>query len=166
MKNIVLEDCRSGNFKTGLLDLIADLPENITMLEIGCFKGESASLFMESGKISKLYAVDVWRGSKFKKAEKEFDKRLAGKNVQKFRMSITDAFLELPMVDFVYIDGEHSYSQVMVDIAYARRKIKKGDIISGHDYSTLYKEKVVKAVNESLGIPDKIYKDTSWLKYL
>jgi len=166
MKDNFLENCRDGDFKIGLLDLIDDLPFNITMLEIGCFKGESTSLFMDSGKIFKLYAVDVWRGSKFQRAEKEFDKRLAGKNIQKFRMNIIDVFSKLPMVDFVYIDGNHSYEHVKTDITYALRKIKKGGIISGHDYSTAYKGKVVKAVDELLGIPDKIYKDTSWLKYL
>jgi hypothetical protein len=39
--------------------LIADLPEGITMIEVGCFRGDSAKLFLESGKVKKLYAVDT-----------------------------------------------------------------------------------------------------------
>lgn len=161
-----LEDCRNGVLRDGLLDLIFDLPKNITMIEIGCFKGESSSLFMGSGKIKKLYAVDTWRGIKFQKAEREFTVRLKGKNVFKFRMTMSEALPSLPMVDFVYVDGDHSYESVKLDIKNALTRIKPGGIIAGHDYSPSYETKVVKAVNEILGTPDKVYRDTSWLKYL
>ena len=38
-------------------------------------------------------------------------------------------------LDFVYIDGNHQYEYVVEDIAQWSKKVKKGGIVSGHDYS-------------------------------
>jgi hypothetical protein len=37
-------------------------------------------------------------------------------------------------LDFIYIDGSHQYSHVKFDIKEARKVVKKGGVISGHDY--------------------------------
>ena len=37
-------------------------------------------------------------------------------------------------LDFVFIDGNHSYSYVMQDIIEWTRKVKPGGIVAGHDY--------------------------------
>lgn len=37
-------------------------------------------------------------------------------------------------LDFVYIDGSHKYGHVAMDLMEWAQKIKKGGIISGHDY--------------------------------
>ena len=37
-------------------------------------------------------------------------------------------------LDFVYIDGDHSYDSVMLDIILWSKMIRKGGVISGHDY--------------------------------
>ena len=44
-------------------------------------------------------------------------------------------FFEDNSLDFVYIDGEHSYEAVSDDIACWWSKIKSGGIMSGHDYN-------------------------------
>ena len=38
-------------------------------------------------------------------------------------------------LDFVYIDANHQYECAVEDIAYWSKKVKKGGIVSGHDYS-------------------------------
>jgi len=50
-------------------------------------------------------------------------------------------------VDFVYIDGNHSYASVKKDIELYYPLIKDNGLIGGHDY-TPYTETVMKAVNE------------------
>jgi hypothetical protein len=54
--------------------------------------------------------------------------------------------------DFVYIDGDHSYEGVKRDVADWYPKVKKGGILSGHDYGNPGNKKltfkVAKAVNE------------------
>jgi hypothetical protein len=52
-------------------------------------------------------------------------------------------------IDFLYIDGDHSYEAVKNDIILYLPKIKKGGIISGDDYRSY--ESVKKAVDELLG---------------
>jgi hypothetical protein len=53
-------------------------------------------------------------------------------------------------LDFVFIDGSHKYEDVVKDIKAWMPKLKKGGILSGHDYSSAWPE-VVKAVNDVLG---------------
>ena len=54
-------------------------------------------------------------------------------------------------LDMVFIDGSHDYDSVMEDIECWEPKIRKGGIISGHDYNSSYVG-VKKAV-------DSVYKD-------
>ena len=37
-------------------------------------------------------------------------------------------------LDFIYIDGNHACEYVLKDIEVARKIVKKGGVISGHDY--------------------------------
>jgi hypothetical protein len=66
----------------------------------------------------------------------------------------------LDKYDVLYIDGAHDYENVKLDIELWKDKAKY--FICGHDYCDKFPG-VVKAVNEILGEPDKIFKDTSWL---
>lgn len=50
------------------------------------------------------------------------------------------------LLDFVYIDGNHSYESALEDIKFAKKLVRHG-IIGGHDYSTDFPG-VIKAVNE------------------
>ena len=47
-----------------------------------------------------------------------------------------DALANIPdrSLDFIYIDGNHSYGYVAMDLMKWVRKIKKGGILAGHDY--------------------------------
>lgn len=51
-------------------------------------------------------------------------------------------------LDFVYIDAEHTYDAVKLDIPAWWKKVRKGGIIAGHDYSTTNWPGVVQAVDE------------------
>lgn len=50
-------------------------------------------------------------------------------------------------VDFVYIDGDHSYESVKKDITLCYPLIKNNGLVGGHDY-TPYTQTVMRAVNE------------------
>lgn len=39
-------------------------------------------------------------------------------------------------LDFVYIDGNHKYGNVAMDLMLWTRKVRKGGVIAGHDYYT------------------------------
>jgi len=160
----------------GIRDLCHFLPPNAIVVEIGCYAGESTSLFMASGKIDLLYAIDPWdadyySGQQLLSAEAEFDRVLEpyGTKVIKLKKRSDSALIELIMndrlADMVYIDGDHSYKQVKVDIALAMSVVKPGGIIAGHDYGMKGCDGVRQAVNEMLQFPDVRFADTSWLKF-
>jgi hypothetical protein len=52
-------------------------------------------------------------------------------------------------LDAVFIDADHKYESVVADILSWMPKVKKGGILSGHDYIDCHNG-VIKAVNEKL----------------
>lgn len=117
-------------------------------VEVGTFKGEFAKQILSTWE-GILYMVDPWRELTKGYIDisnhinhptsyletinnlKGFEDRgfmLRGKSSQ-----IVDLF-EDESLDFVYIDGNHEYSYVKEDIDLWYPKIKKGGLISGHDY--------------------------------
>ena len=157
----------------GLYDLVNYLPNNIEMLEVGSYAGESAKIFLDSGKIKCLYAVDIWSdnlgvfekiqsGHNFNLVEKSFDDNTKNFNVKKFKMDLDSAMDKIPVVDFAYIDANHDYDFVKSDILNCLKLLKKDGIIAGHDY---VKESpgVIKSVNEIFGKPENVFSDGSWL---
>ena len=163
---------RNSSNTDGLLELIKELEPSTIMAEIGCYTGESSLMFIQSGKVRMLYCIDPFTSnydttdtvseSDFKEVEKLFDINTHNLPVTKMKMCFTDAFNELPELDFIYIDGDHRYEAVKNDIKLAFKKVKKGGIIAGHDYCNEC-EGVIRAVNEFFGKPNKIYSDSSWM---
>ena len=106
---------------------------------------------------------------------------LSYRNYGKIKMKseeVVDLFKD-DFIDMIYIDGDHRYDYVINDIKLWLPKIKKGGIIAGHDYYTEdyikksywtnkwdmnFMKDVKKAVIDIIGIPDKLFVDSSWLK--
>jgi hypothetical protein len=157
----------------GLLDLINYIPNNLIMAEVGCYTGESTKLFLESNKIAKLYAIDIWNDEignfvkmnpnhDFLTVERIFDENMSKFNIKKLKMNLQKALEFLPPLDFIYIDANHDYEFVKDDIINALKKIKTNGIVSGHDYNN-ETPGVIRAVNECFGKPDLVFSDSSWL---
>ena len=53
--------------------------------------------------------------------------------IRKFSMDAVKDFADNSL-DFVYIDGNHSFEYVVEDIAQWSKKVRPGGIIAGHDY--------------------------------
>ena len=140
------------------------MSDGSVFVEVGCWKGKSISYMgveiVNSGKQIKCYAVDTWRGSEEHQAEDViindtlFDLFL--KNTESLSHVITPVrkpsieaakdFVD-GSIDIVYIDANHTYEEVKKDIQAWLPKIKKGGIISGHDYGGW--DGVTRAVNEA-----------------
>jgi len=143
---------------------------NVRVLEIGSWEGVGstlpiARLCKEHGGL--LYCCDAWCGSPqdldyvpgFKNIFASFWKNM-GKN--KLRDVVVPFYginrKVLPVIadktfDAIYIDGDHHYDGVKFDIEQARRLIKPGGLIAGHDYEE-NRGGVVQAVNEAFGKPN------------
>ena len=88
-------------------------------------------------------------------------------NIKHIRMTSDDAIESLVgmSVDFIYIDGLHTYEQIKKDITNYLPLLKTNCLIGGHDYHVNWSG-VVKGVNELLGEPDAKFSDTSWIKLI
>lgn len=132
----------------GLLRLFKEL-EFKTGAEIGVSKGRYARALCERIPSLKLYCIDPWEAyddyiehhdeagqivlNKLFEVAKE---RLAPYNhefVKKYSMDAVKDFKD-ESLDFVFIDGNHSFQYVINDIAEWSKKVRTGGIIAGHDY--------------------------------
>lgn len=165
--------CRPEILCIGLMDLIKEFPKDAVVAEIGSYAGESAEIFLDSGKVKKIYCIDPWRNgyndsdllsynTPMDEIESIFDERLKRfNNVQKMKMTGDEAaklFLN-EYFDAVYIDANHTYEACKNDILTYFSKIKINGILAGHDYYGNVKN----AVDDIFGHPDKNFLDTSWM---
>lgn len=164
----------------GLVDMIEYMnksgrfnPE--TMIEIGSYVGESTTIFANHFK--KVISIDpfindydvndlVCEHADFDIVYRQFLSNMSKfNNIQHIRKLSSEAVssFALESVDFVYIDGCHTYDQVKEDIINYLPVVKKGGFIGGHDYTGNWPQ-VVKAVNDILVKVDSTFVDGSWVK--
>jgi len=112
--------------------------------EIGVYKGDYSRLFCQNG--LKMYAIDSWLAypeyywlkANQEQMEKEYERakaKLAPYDctiIRKTSMEAVKDFKET--LDFVYIDGNHDFKHATEDIWEWSRKVRKGGVVSGHDY--------------------------------
>lgn len=114
--------------------------------EVGVYKAEFTEKFCKLG--MKMYAIDPWHSyngagriakdntrheflySHAKRTLKPYN------NCSIIRRASMDAVRDFRdgSLDFVYIDGDHSFKHVAEDIYEWTWKVKKGGIVAGHDY--------------------------------
>jgi len=156
----------------GLREFIKYVKDNYdikTVVEIGCWTGISSVEFAKN--FDTVYCIDPWSPTDginteydMLEVERMFNHRIGTyENVYKMRHTsrrASELLMDLK-ADMVYIDGCHEYDAVREDIALWEPKITK--LVTGHDYWPKRFDGVIKAVDEILGKPEKIFPDTSWL---
>ena len=134
--------------------------------EIGVDRGLFSEQLCQTNPDLKLYCIDPWKTYKNydeKQTEEDFNhryietaQRLAPYNCDIIKKSSTGALKTFipDFLDFVYIDSNHSFDYVLEDLNGWSKVVKKGGIVSGHDYrssiSSHGKWSVTKAVNQFL----------------
>lgn len=97
-----------------------------------------------------LLCIDPWplrlRG---KSRHRSTVARLAHLNATIIRKYSMDALEDVAddSLDFVYIDGNHTFDYVMMDIICWTKKVKFGGVVAGHDYYRFRRGGVVPAVD-------------------
>jgi hypothetical protein len=113
--------------------------------EVGVFDGENARTIFRVMPGVHLIMVDPWDnyslgsrdyGDIIHRAEERARRRVRKHNATIHKMLSEEAARLVPdnSLDFVYIDGDHSYDHSMLDTILWFRKVKKGGVVSGHDY--------------------------------
>ena len=173
------------NMEKQYLYLLENTPENGTFVELGTWKGKSTTFLVtemvnRNRKIN-FHAIDLFENDPNISDEKEIN--AYGKKfsiLDEYRNNtahlsayyntiVSDSSLaanqfEDQSVDTIFIDAGHTYNAVKSDILSWLPKIKKGGIISGHDYRESWKNDVIKAVNETLGKPDFVENSCWFIK--
>ena len=149
---------------------------DLRMIEIGSFMGESSSLFASSGMFKEIHCIEPFSGNtdafdtlpidNWKDVKEEFDMNTrVFENIilhQDFSYNVDNKF-EDKSFDFVYMDGAHDYKSVERDIQLYLPKLKPLRLFGGHDYSEEFPS-LAEVVNKLFGKPDKHFLDASWIK--
>lgn len=136
--------------------------------ELGVFKGATFLHLLRRCPDLTLIGVDIWTP----KPEKELERAAGGRSYKDhdlagFERSVRDQAAQFGdraiilkadtraaaeeiqdgVLDFVFIDADHTASGVEGDILAWRRKIRRGGVLSGHDYNERDFPGVVSVVN-------------------
>ena len=176
-------------------------PTEAKMVEIGSYFGESTMLFASTGIFKEIHCIDPFKGEEEMNDSYGYDWDLVKKEFktntryfdnitlhEDYSYNVIDEFKD-NSIDFLYIDGNHSYEDTKKDIELYLPKIKQSTadyyltmstkdgntsgvkesqfsgVIGGHDYHEAHSG-VIKAVDELLGKPDEVFRDNSWVKKL
>jgi len=121
--------------------------------EIGCLKGEF-SKFLSTQYKGIVLSIDSFVGEanipNDPLTEDECRKNLLDTNCQLIKGDSIEVASRIPdeSLDWVYIDADHSYKSVKADLEAWFPKVRKGGIISGHDYVNYNDFGVIEAVDE------------------
>ena len=128
------------------------------VLEIGCYEGKGTRLINTFFKPSVQVCCDPWDsayedvGFHFKNQYEHFKHNTNDLSIIEMRMTSDEFFKgqDCLMFDFVYIDGDHSYEQVVKDLNNSLSILKLGGLCIVDDYSwdPASTNPVRKAVNE------------------
>lgn len=173
------------NMEQQYLELLEATPEKGIFVELGAYKGKSTS-FIVTEMINRdrniqFYTVDTFEGDSGSTDKKEIEayKQVNVSNMyQEFSQNLNHLdgyftpistyshaaaiYFDDNSVDVCFLDAGHSFEAVVKDINAWLPKVKNGAIMAGHDYNSW--EGVKKAVNELLGIPDKVENDCWFIK--
>lgn len=110
-------------------------------IEVGVLKGETATVVLEAcPKVKTYYGVDPYReyfDVDHIKTQDQMNhfKEVAEKNLSKHpQYKLVDVVPE-GLVDFILIDGNHSYENVLTDLNTYYPLLREGGIMFCHDYN-------------------------------
>jgi hypothetical protein len=157
------------NYRPFYASLAETLPSGSTFVEIGCWMGQSIIHFAQRcqdlGKDMKIFVVDTFRGEEGQTMHIPIVEAHGGSVLDTFKSNIKAAGVEEMItiiqsdsaeaavqfedfsVDALYVDAAHEYEPVCNDLEAWIPKVKKGGILSGHDYQH---EPVKRAVDEAM----------------
>ena len=135
-------------YRSQLKDLLKQFKMIGDSAEVGAASGLFSAEILSWG-VPKLYMIDIWETKPFfgcasyEQSWHDFNYESAKKHVEKYgdkaiflKGMSTDVVENIPAesLSFIYIDATHTYEAVLEDLKTYFPKLKKGGIMSGHDY--------------------------------
>ena len=155
--------------------VLKELVDVSTIIEIGVWRGRFSEVLLEEMNPKKLYLVDPWISTHensgqdaltdqknaaemegiFSAVQSRFSKQISSGQVEIIRDVSENALarFENDSVDMVYIDGDHSYDGVVIDLALSFQKVRTGGFIMLDDYHRRgwWGDDVLRAVHKFIG---------------
>lgn len=158
------------NFEDFFKQIASLLPSNSTILEIGSFLGHSTALLAtelkKRGKVVTYYVVDPWKAEYFDENDIRVALGESGSYLDVVEKGLSDLgvldcvklipctsaeasiILSETSFDFIFVDGNHTYEGVKLDIQTWYPKLKVGGLIAGDD---ILFDSVRRAVRDTIG---------------
>jgi predicted O-methyltransferase YrrM len=160
-----------------LWELVSILPPKLVMVDIGTGAGRTAAVLADASKESTIYTVDDYSGCVlYARHLGEYGLEVAKGNLQRLGLTNVEFLVGKSSevvtsfnlaIDFLFLDGGHSYKTVCKDIETWGSKVKNGGIIAGHDFDPNCSDgrNVIKAIfdkllidpNENLHVKERIW---------
>jgi predicted O-methyltransferase YrrM len=120
--------------------------------EIGVDRGRFSEYMLDNCPGLHLLLVDPWywklRGeSRYQSTMRRMERFGARATIDRRLSEDAVRDVENESLDFVFIDGDHSFCYCMLDIIFWARKVRMGGVVSGHDYFRFRGGGVVEAVD-------------------
>lgn len=156
----------------GLVPELKKMGDNLVGCEIGVCHGFTTEYMLNNvPSIKKIYAVDNyptfvdWDGTRVTAERQQETKQRCFKRLSPFIDKVTFIYdesakfapsIEDDSLDFIFIDGDHSYEATLNDMIQYWPKVKKGGLFAGHDANLtsvdsalkqFFKDKNVERVN-------------------
>jgi len=135
--------------------------KDLVGVELGVFKAANAANILQFLDIKKLYLVDPflsYAGKELDVKTSEEIEKTANLNLRQYpadkvewiKKKSVDAVDDIPDdLDFCYLDSDHTYENVMVELELYYKKVKDGGVIGGHDYDKSSADNGVKRAVDS-----------------
>lgn len=146
---------------SGLVDVVKNINADTIMgVEIGVASGWNMNHFLANIPNLNLTGIDAylpftdWNGAYVSEKLLDAQFRAATKNISEFsdrsniiKMKSDDAASQFAdeSLDYIFVDGDHSYEGCLKDLQNYYPKLKKGGLFSGHDFTV---PDVNRAINE------------------
>lgn len=139
----------------------------IDAVEVGVHQGDNALSILQNLNIRKMHLIDPYkvffepssrmgRTEDFPENEGVARAKLAEyEDICEWHICRSDE-VDLPAVDFVYVDGSHEYENVIKDLYYFWSILRPGGILSGHDWHSKGVNKAVQEFSAQTG--KKVYR--------
>jgi hypothetical protein len=157
------------------VELLRRMPKGSVCAEVGVYKGQFSEHILKIVRPARLYLIDpwyyetsvayerTWYGGKtgvnqahmdslYESVRRKFAREIADGTVVIVRAKSADALRSFPpgLLDWAYIDGNHSYEFVREDLELCLRAVKPGGFLAGDDYhlNGWWGDGVTRAVDE------------------
>jgi predicted O-methyltransferase YrrM len=160
----------------GLVEHIQKLSGDLIGCEIGVCHGFTTELLLKSiPNVKKIYAVDSypsfvdWDGTRITEERQAETKRRCANRLSPYGEKVNFVYdtssnfsknILDEELDFVFIDGDHSYDATLADITNYWPKVKKGGVFAGHDINLTSVDAAVKEFFKDT--PINVVENNAW----